>query len=89
MCSSVSFIPLQDFSPRADALIAAFEQRLAARLAAGPLAPGLEAQLKQQLAMLKDAKVPDIEIVVFPFNMHPDGTPCSSILYWCLSAHHD
>lgn len=69
----MTFASLQDISPRADELISALEQRIAARVASGSLAPGLHEQLQLQLEMLKNKQVPDLEIVIFPFNLKPDG----------------
>ncbi|KAH9944955.1 GMC oxidoreductase [Epithele typhae] len=74
VCSGTTFLPLQDFSPRANELISALEARIQERAQSGAYAPGRLEQMKVQLEMLKDPKVPDIEIVIFPFNMHPDGT---------------
>ena len=69
-CSGVAFLPLQDVSPRAGELVEALERRISERASSSP---GLQAQLALQLEMLKNRGVPDMEIVVFPFNPFPDG----------------
>ncbi|KAI0788170.1 GMC oxidoreductase [Fomes fomentarius] len=70
-CCGCTFLPLQTFSERANELIQALENRLAGASANAP--PGLREQYKLQLEMLKDKTLPDIEIVVFPFNLQPTG----------------
>ncbi|KAI1783604.1 GMC oxidoreductase, partial [Ganoderma leucocontextum] len=72
-CTGVTFLPLQTFSDRADELIEKVEKRIQEH--ADKLSPGLKEQYEQQLKMLKDKNVPDIEIVVFPVNVHPQGPP--------------
>ena len=52
-------------------MIDALGKRIAHAASAGP--PGLIEQHKLQLEMLKNPDLPDIEIVVFPFNMQPTG----------------
>lgn len=69
--SGVGFIPLQQFSSNAEKMIAALESRILDKEKTLPL--GLREQYAIQLEMLKDKHTPDIEIVVFPFNFHPDG----------------
>ena len=71
VCSAVTFIPIQELSPRADELIAGLEQRLSQR--ASNFSQGQIEQLEIQLEMLKDKNSPDVEIVVFPINLRPDG----------------
>ncbi|KAI0709739.1 GMC oxidoreductase [Earliella scabrosa] len=70
-CSGCTFLPVQTFSDRADELIRALERRISD--AAPKTLPGLQEQLQMQLDMLKNKDIPDIEIVVFPFNLHPTG----------------
>ena len=54
-------------------MISNLERHIAERWASGTMSAGLHEQLQLQLEMLKDRSVPDLEIVTFPINMHPDG----------------
>ncbi|PIL32222.1 hypothetical protein GSI_05467 [Ganoderma sinense ZZ0214-1] len=72
-CTGVTFLPLQLISDRVEELIESFEKRIQQKLV--DLRPGLKDQYEQQLKMLRDKDVPDIEIVVFPVNVHPQGPP--------------
>ena len=67
----MAFVPLQDFSPRAEELISGLERRLSERSSAS--SPGHEEIPQVQLDMIKDKNIPDLEILVFPFNSRPDG----------------
>lgn len=69
--SGATFLPIQQFSDRAEELIKAQEARIAAKAATLP--PGLKEQYEVQLEMLKKPNVPDIEILVFPFSIPPNG----------------
>ncbi|TBU27831.1 GMC oxidoreductase [Dichomitus squalens] len=72
-CTGVTFLPLHTFSDRADELIEKVEKRIEQN--AEKLSPGLKEQYELQLKLLKDKNVPDLEIVVFPVNVHPAGPP--------------
>ena len=62
---------MQDFSPRAEELITSLERRLSERPSTSSL--GHEEILQVQLDMIKNKNIPDLEILVFPFNSRPDG----------------
>ena len=66
--NSVSFLPIQVGSDRADELVGKQKEKLAR--AANTLPPGLKAQYELQIQMLEDPNVPDYEILFFPFMMH-------------------
>ncbi|KAI0761853.1 GMC oxidoreductase [Trametes elegans] len=69
--SGAAFVPISGFSQRAEQLIEAQERKVAET--GGTLPPGLKEQYDLQLEMFKNPSVPDIEIVVFPFSIPPNG----------------
>ncbi|TBU27836.1 hypothetical protein BD311DRAFT_723645 [Dichomitus squalens] len=72
-CTGITFLSLHMFSDWADELIEKVEKRIEQN--ANKLSPGLKEQYELQLKLLKDKNVPDLEIVVFPVNVHPAGPP--------------
>lgn len=72
--NSVSFLPIQQASPRADALVRKQQAKFARE--ADSLPPGVRQQLQVQLRLLADPRVPDFEIIFFPFRVdffpHPE-----------------
>ncbi|KAI0695502.1 GMC oxidoreductase [Cerioporus squamosus] len=71
--SGVTFVPAQVVTERVEALAETVERKLASQADAMPA--GLKAQYEHQLKMLKDKSIPDVELVIFPVNMHPMGPP--------------
>ncbi|KAH9849915.1 GMC oxidoreductase [Lenzites betulinus] len=78
--SGATFLPLHQFSDRADEIIQAQEKKFASVSTKLPL--GLKEQYDVQLEMLRSPTVPDIEILVFPFSIPPNdsGKPFVAIL---------
>ena len=68
---SMAFTSIQHTTEKAAAIVDARRKEIEANAHKYP--PGLLEQYKIQLQMLKDKNLSDIEIVVFPFNLHPDG----------------
>ena len=62
--NGLSFIPIQIASNRAEQLV----QKQRDKLAKGNYPPGLRASYEQQLELLVNPKVPDFEILFFPFT---------------------
>ncbi|TFK79184.1 GMC oxidoreductase [Polyporus arcularius HHB13444] len=71
--SGVTFLPAQVISERVDALAETIERKLASEDEMMPA--GLKAQYEHQLRALKDRNIPDMELVIFPVNIHPTGPP--------------
>ncbi|RPD54853.1 GMC oxidoreductase [Lentinus tigrinus ALCF2SS1-7] len=73
--SGVTFVPAQVVSSpeRVNALAESIEHKLSSQANAIP--SGLKAQYEHQLKMLKNPTIPDLELVIFPVNMHPVGPP--------------
>ncbi|GJE88963.1 GMC oxidoreductase [Phanerochaete sordida] len=73
--NSLSFVPIQDASDRAELLVRRQQEKLARDAGAYP--PGLKAQHELQLQMLADPRVPDFETQFFPFmfNFFPNPEP--------------
>lgn len=69
--TGITFAPLQTVSDKAASIIDKRSARLA--MEDRELPHGLKEQYEIQLQLLKDSKVPDIEIMVFPFSFSPDG----------------
>lgn len=78
--NSLSYIPLQTASDRADALIAKLKAKLEKNRDKYP--PGLFDQYEVQLQLLQDKDTPDFEIVMLPFAFpapfpEPDKPHCN------------
>ncbi|TBU25231.1 hypothetical protein BD311DRAFT_809413 [Dichomitus squalens] len=71
-CTGVAFLSLHTFTERADELIEKVEKRI--KRTTDKLSPVLKEQYELHLKLLKDKNVPDFEIFVFPFNVHPAGS---------------
>ncbi|KAI0737717.1 GMC oxidoreductase [Daedaleopsis nitida] len=70
LLTGISFVPLQTISQsRADDIVAKIEAKIAREAASYP--PGLKEQYDYQLKVLKDPKVPDVEIMLTPFSFAP------------------
>ena len=67
LINGISHIPLQSFSDRADQLVQDHKKKLARERQRYP--PGLEEQHELQLQLMEDPKVPDLELMLFPFVM--------------------
>ncbi|EKM52833.1 uncharacterized protein PHACADRAFT_186890 [Phanerochaete carnosa HHB-10118-sp] len=62
--NGVSFVPIQTASERAEQLV----QKQRAKVAKGDHPPGLKISYEKQLELLANPKVPDFEILFFPFT---------------------
>lgn len=73
--NSLSFVPIQAASDRADALVRKQEEKHARN--SGTYPPGLKEQHDVQLQLLADPSVPDFEVLFFPFmfNFFPNPEP--------------
>ncbi|GJE92683.1 GMC oxidoreductase [Phanerochaete sordida] len=78
--SCVSFVPIQQASDRADALVRRQKEKLARDADSLPL--GLREQHEVQLQLLENPHVPDFEILFFPFMIHifPNPEPSKPYL---------
>ncbi|EJF56208.1 hypothetical protein DICSQDRAFT_175107 [Dichomitus squalens LYAD-421 SS1] len=72
-CTGVAFLSLHTITERADELIEKVEKRI--KRTTDKLSPGSKEQYELHLKLLNDKKVLDLEIVVFPVNVHPAGAP--------------
>ncbi|OBZ73019.1 Glucose oxidase [Grifola frondosa] len=68
--SGLTFLPLQSFSDRASEIIDQLSAKIEKEADSYP--PGLKEQYEYQLKCLKDEKVPEAEIIVFPFSFDPN-----------------
>ncbi|KAI0929980.1 hypothetical protein AcV5_006805 [Taiwanofungus camphoratus] len=71
--TGVTFLPVQTFSDKAASIIQ--QQGAKIRKEAASYPPGLKEQYDVQMEILKDPKVPDMEIVIFPFSVVPGKNP--------------
>jgi len=78
--SGITYLPLQTITPRATSIIE--KQREAIAKEAKNLPPGRQEQYEIQFDILNNSKVPDVEIMVFPFSLLPDtsGKPHIALL---------
>lgn len=65
--SGLAFLPLTTRDPQGTgSLIASLESDIKDRIAQGKISPALAKQFEIQLSVLKDDKLPDMEVVVYP-----------------------
>ncbi|KZT05773.1 GMC oxidoreductase [Laetiporus sulphureus 93-53] len=78
--TGITYLPVQTVSERADSIIDMQTAQIVKEADQYP--PGLGEQYEMQLELMKDAKVPDVEYLVFPFSLVPDtsGKPRLSLL---------